>query len=441
MPSLIEITDKTILEDDIQQGGDTNDDKRSVLDNQNIPEKKPKVTRPAFDFPPSFMGAQMDNSAVLNAQLPTQSHPLVYLDIEHGDEYVGRLVIELFSTIVPKTCENFRRLCIGDTKGGKGQPIGYKGTIFHRVINRFMLQGGDFENCNGTGGESIYGKTFQDENFLLKHEMAGQLSMANAGPDTNGSQFFITTVACPHLDNKHVVFGIIKKGLGIITDLEACDTDDKDKPLKQIRVRECGEILPGQDLGVCENDGTPDIYPHHPEDADLDWYLQSNFNKILNIMNNIKESGNIYYRKGDHVQATRKYKKCCKYIAMLRDTVGSTNDEEEQRVRDVEAPCVLNTAAVKLRFEEYDEAIYECNKILDLEEEFENSPEWVCKARYRRGQAHAGKRNFRQAIRDLSVVVKLQPTDSGVRNQIQELKKAMEEYRAVEKDMYGKMFN
>jgi len=391
----------------------------------------------------------MDNKAVLNAHRSDKPNPTVFLDIHIGDEFAGRLIIELFANVVPKTCENFLQLCRGEGRrvnldskkqGDKEARLSYKGTIFHRVINRFMLQGGDFDNFDGTGGESIYGSVFPDENFLLKHEVAGQLSMANAGPDTNGSQFFITTIAVPHLDNKHVVFGEVRKGLGIITDIEAMDTDQNDKPLVPVSIKNCGEIVTGDDLGIAEKDGTPDVYPHHPEDLDIDWYLQANFGKILSILKDIKESGNIYYRKGDQKRAAVKYKKCCKYIAMLRDTVSSTDEEEEIKVREVEVPCVLNIAAVKIRYEEYDEAIYECNKVLEIKGELEYAPDWVCKARYRRGQAQAGKRNFKAAISDLNHVLKLQPKDKGVRDQIASLQKAMEEYRVIEKDMYGKMF-
>jgi len=409
---------------------------KDILNDHIDTTKKPKVTKPAFDFPPSILTTKIDNNSVLRAHASSSPNPQVYFDISVGDEYLGRLVIELFASVVPKTCENFRQLCLGEGDG----KLSYKGSIFHRIINRFMLQGGDFENSNGTGGESIYGKTFEDENFLLKHELAGQLSMANAGPDTNGSQFFISTVACPHLDNKHVVFGLVKKGLGIITDIEAMETDSNDKPTLDVKIRDCGEIKAGEPLGICEDDGTPDVHPHHPEDLDIDWFLQTNFEKILDILKDIKESGNIFYRKGDHKMATLKYKKCCKYITMLRDTVGSTDDEEEKRVREVEVPCVLNIAAVKLRFAEYGDAIYECNKVLSIKEELDYAPEWVCKAMYRRGQAQAGKRNFNAAIKDLSAVIKLQPGDQGVKKEILQLKKAMEEYRQVEKKMYGKMF-
>ncbi|KFK30119.1 hypothetical protein AALP_AA7G219300 [Arabis alpina] len=170
------------------------------------------------------------------------TNPRVFFDMTLGGTPAGRIVMELFADTTPRTAENFRALCTGEKGLGKsGKPLHFKGSIFHRVIPGFMCQGGDFTAGNGTGGESIYGAKFTDENFIKKHTGPGILSMANSGVNTNGSQFFICTAETSWLDRKHVVFGQIVEGMDVVKAIEKVGSQSG-KTSKRVVVADCGQI-------------------------------------------------------------------------------------------------------------------------------------------------------------------------------------------------------
>ena len=193
-----------------------------------------------------FGGSSSSSGPQLSLQQVSGSedNPTVYFDMVVGDEPAGRIEMELFAEHYPKTAENFRCLCTGEKgMGGSGKPLHFKGSTFHRVIPSFMCQGGDFTRGNGTGGESIYGEKFADEfeNGFVSHNVPFLLSMANAGPDTNGSQFFLTTSVCTHLDGKHVVFGKVVNGETVVKAIEAVGSGTGRTSLPVV-IAGCGEM-------------------------------------------------------------------------------------------------------------------------------------------------------------------------------------------------------
>ncbi|KAJ7357632.1 hypothetical protein OS493_023761 [Desmophyllum pertusum] len=312
------------------------------------------------------------------------SNPRCFFDISIGGERVGRILFEVFADKCPRTAENFRSLCVGDKGNGPatGIPLHYKGSTFHRIIKAFMIQGGDFTNHNGTGGESIHGEKFDDENLELKHDEAGLLSMANSGPNTNGSQFFITCAETPHLDGKHVVFGKVLKGMGVVRQLENTPVDDS-KPFQPCVIDDCD----------------------WPRDSGLDF---SKTDEVLVAAEKLKSVGNEQFKAQNYEVAQKKYSKTLR--------------------------CYLNRAACKAKLGDHSGAVADCNEVLDVDAN-------NVKALYRRGQANTNMNDFEQAMVDLQAAAKLEPNDRNIKSEIARLKKLMDEQRKKEKQIYSKLFS
>ncbi|XP_061048642.1 peptidyl-prolyl cis-trans isomerase D isoform X4 [Eubalaena glacialis] len=273
------------------------------------------------------------------------SNPRVFLDVDVGGERVGRIVLELFADIVPKTAENFRALCTGEKGIGSstGKPLHFKGCPFHRIIKKFMIQGGDFSNQNGTGGESIYGGKFEDENFHYKHDKEGLLSMANAGRNTNGSQFFITMAPIPHLDGKHVVFGQVIKGMGVARILENVEVKGE-KPAK--------------------------------------------VDKILLITEDLKNIGNTFFKSQNWEMAIKKYTKVLRYV---EGSKAAAENAGGAKLQPVALSCLLNIGACKLKLSDWQGAVDSCLEALEIDPA-------NTKALYRRAQGWQGLKEYDQAL-------------------------------------------
>ncbi|PGH16606.1 peptidyl-prolyl cis-trans isomerase D [Helicocarpus griseus UAMH5409] len=384
-------------------------------------------------------------------QLPTRhtanswhffpGRPRVYFDIQIGNKFEGRIAFEL--VIVPKTAENFRALCTGEKGEGKaGKPLSYKGSIFHRVIKQFMIQGGDFTAFNGTGGESIYGEKFPDENFELKHDRPFLLSMANSGPGTNGSQFFITTVPTPHLDGKHVVFGEVLNGKGLVRKIEKAPTDSGDKPLAEVKVIDCGQ-LSGEGYEAATQtavDETGDKYEDYPEDAGQE-LAGTEYYKIAS---DLKEFGNKAFKSNNLDLGIEKYQKGLRYLNEYPDTQESDPPELESQMSTLRFTLHSNSALLANKLKRYQDgrtwAGYALDTLNAKDSKAKVDDKDKAKAYFRRAVALAGLKDEDKALVDLEEAAKLSPADAAIPQEIARVKKVINEQKRKEKEVLKKFF-
>mmetsp|Transcript_14726 Transcript_14726/g.21988 ORF Transcript_14726/g.21988 Transcript_14726/m.21988 type:complete len:372 (+) Transcript_14726:81-1196(+) len=357
--------------------------------------------------------------------MKNKENPRCFFDVKIGESAPGRVIFEVFSDEVPKTAENFRALCTGEKqKGTEGGPLHYKGTIFHRVISNFMIQGGDTTEFNGTGGQSIYGEKFADESFERKHTKPMLLSMANAGPNTNGSQFFITTVATPHLDGRHVVFGQVLRGKGVVRKVEQTPTTKPDKPVVRCEIVACGELSPTDEDGISTPDDG-DVYEEFPVDAEG----IEGFAEKFNVAEKIKVIGNDYFKKGDCLLAAQKYEKAVRYLVSEE----AEDEKDEEKRQSLIVVCQLNAAAAHIRIKKFSSARQFCDNVL------EKDPNNV-KALFRRSQCRAAVQDWDGAIQDIGKAIEKEPSNKALVAQRQKIVQQQKQKEKEEAKTYAKMF-
>ncbi|KAF5313513.1 hypothetical protein D9611_008508 [Ephemerocybe angulata] len=374
--------------------------------------------------------------------MASTQRPLVFFDISIGDKPAGRIVFSLYNDLVPKTAENFRALCTGEKGVGQaGKPLTYKGSKFHRVIKGFMCQGGDFTAGNGTGGESIYGEKFEDEAFPVKHDKPFLLSMANAGPNTNGSQFFITVAPTPHLDGKHVVYGEVIKGKSVVRAIENTPTSSGDVPVEPVEITNCGELQPDDpcltESTVVAEDGDP--YEEYPEDEDRD---VSDPLVTLEIAKAIREVGNRLFKEGKIDIAFQKYQKSLRYLDNLWPLPEDTFETIRQGYEELFVPLLLNSALAALRItpKSAANATVAVTNTTRAINQFTLKDSEKAKAFYRRALARRELKDEQEAEQDLIQASRLAPDDAAIAGELAKIRQAAKEARDREKKAYKKLF-
>ncbi|KAK4405226.1 Peptidyl-prolyl cis-trans isomerase CYP40 [Sesamum angolense] len=338
--------------------------------------------------------------------------PRCFLDISIGDELEGRIVVELYNDVVPRTAENFRALCTGEKGIGPntGVPLHYKvfvihfsavyamcaeeiGSHFHRVIKSFMVQGGDISAGDGTGGESIYGLKFEDENFELKHERKG--------------------------NQRH----------GVVRSIEHVTTGENDRPTVDVVIADCGEIPEGADDGIANFFKDGDMYPDWPADlndnsSELSWWITA--------VESIKGYGNEHFKKQDYKMALRKYRKALRYLDVCWEKEG-IDEDKSMYLRKMKAQIFTNSSACKLKLGDLKGALLDTDFAM---RDGENN----AKALFRQGQAHVALNDIDAAVESFKKALDLEPNDGAIKKELAAAKKKIADRRDQERKAYAKMF-
>ncbi|GMC32817.1 unnamed protein product [Saccharomyces cerevisiae] len=389
--------------------------------------------------------------------------PLVYLDISIDKKPIGRIVCKLFREKAPKTTENFYKLCAGDVKSPlkDQQYLSYKGNGFHRVVKNFMIQAGDIvfgtqkdssSLSVGKGGCSIYADKEEvktdDESFCygnFEDENLGEfvepftLGMANLGsPNTNNSQFFITTYAAPHLNGKHSIFGQVVHGKSVVRTIENCRVDSDGVPESDVRISDCGmwEKTMGVPLYNASNDQIGgDVYEEYPDDDTH--FGDDDFGKALEAANIIKESGTLLFKKKDYSNAFFKYRKSLNYI---NEYMPEPDVDKERNIQfiNLKMKIYLNLSLVLFNLERYDDAIMYATYLLEMD----NVPNRdQAKAYYRRGNSYLKKKRLDEALQDYIFCKEKNPDDEVIEQRIEYVNRLIEENKEKTRKNISKFFS
>ena len=369
------------------------------------------------------------------AKLP-EKKPYCFLDITIGGvSCTEKIYLELFHDKVPLTAGNFQALCDGHegatVPGDDETKMSYKGSCFHRIINGFMIQGGDYTNHNGTGGYSIHGAEFPDESFdTVPLNKPGLLCMANRGPNTNGSQFFITCAPCSHLDGKHVVFGKVKAGMNTVRRMEHTATGAADVPLAPVKIADCGSLETLPDCLASGTDEFGDAYSDWPEDTEPGMSDSEKFN----AGEAVRVFGNTAFGQRKFTEAIAKYEKALRYLDAVIPTSAISSDLTNKRFL-----CFSNLAQANLMMEKFSPAFDAANEAVKLDQTATGGKN--TKALFRRATASIGMKDYESAKKDLTACLSLEPANEDIKNRHEFVLLQIKAEKDKEKKQYSKMFS